>query len=63
MSDAQLIPMKLAESDLRYKLHAYFFVRDGLTYAQDVLPVGADEDEVESSPEPEREIHLTGQQL
>jgi|TARA_B100000809_G_scaffold266262_1_gene328125 uncharacterized repeat protein (TIGR04138 family) len=63
MSDAQLILMKLVESDLRYKLDAYLFVRDGLTYAQDVLHVGADEDEVESSPETEREKHLTGQQL
>ena len=63
MSDAQLILMKLVESDLRYKLDAYLFVRDGLTYAQDVLHVGADEEEVESSPEPESEKHLTGQQL
>ena len=63
MSDAQLILMKLVESDLRYKLDAYLFVRDGLTYAQDVLHVGADKDEVESSLEAEREKHLTGQQL
>lgn len=63
MSDAQLILMKLVESDLRYKLDAYLFVRDGLTYAQDVLHVGADEDEGASSPETEGEKHLTGQQL
>ncbi|MBI85314.1 MAG: hypothetical protein CMJ81_19135 [Planctomycetaceae bacterium] len=63
MSDAQLILMKLVESDSRYKMDAYLFVRDGLTYAQDVLHVGADEEEVESSPETESEKHLTGQQL
>ena len=63
MSDAQLILMKLVESDSRYKLDAYLFVRDGLTYAQEVLQIGTEEAESASPPREEKEKHLTGQQL
>ena len=46
---------QLLQSDLRYQLHAYQFVRDSLAYAQEVLP--NDESEAEIEP------HLTGQEL
>jgi uncharacterized repeat protein (TIGR04138 family) len=56
---------RLLESDPRFKLDAYQFVREGLSYAQDVLEMGIetlpyDDDEDLDAP-PER--HLTGQEL
>ena len=50
---------QLLQTDLRYQLHAYQFVRDSLAYAQEVLP----NDKSESKSETENEPHLTGQQL
>lgn len=46
---------QLLQTDLRYQLNAYQFVRDALAYAQEVLPNEESEDE--------NEPHLTGQQL
>ena len=65
MTDAQQILLKLIQSDTRYQLDAYLFVRDGLSYAQDELQMGCgDEESGEEEREPvERERHLTGQQL
>lgn len=54
--------IRLLRTDPRYRLEAYQFVRDGLTYAQEILKIGSDEPlEDEAEDEPER--HLTGQQL
>ena len=50
---------QLLQTDLRYQLHAYQFVRDSLAYAQEVMP----NDKSESKSETENEPHLTGQQL
>jgi uncharacterized repeat protein (TIGR04138 family) len=63
---------KLLKSDPRYKLDAYVFVEEALSYAHDALGMGAEQpsEEVEAVPErsqrsseraPER--HLTGQEL
>ena len=49
----------LLQTDLRYQLQAYQFVRDSLAYAQEVLP----NDKSESKSETEKEPHLTGQEL
>ena len=46
---------QLLQTDLRYQLNAYQFVRDSLAYAQEVLP--------DEESEEENEPHLTGQQL
>ena len=46
---------QLLQTDLRYQLNAYQFVRDSLAYAQEVLP--------NEESEEENEPHLTGQQL
>ena len=46
---------QLLQTDLRYRLNAYQFVRDSLAYAQEVLP--------NEESEEENEPHLTGQQL
>jgi uncharacterized repeat protein (TIGR04138 family) len=46
---------QLLQTDLRYRLNAYQFVRDSLAYAQEVLP--------NEESEKENEPHLTGQQL
>lgn len=62
--------LKLLQSDPRYKLDAYQFIREALAYAQDVLKFGnpgqrdaEDEEEElgESDIAPER--HISGQQL
>ena len=42
MTDAQQILLKLVNADQRYKLDAYLFVRDGLSYAHDVLNIRAE---------------------
>jgi uncharacterized repeat protein (TIGR04138 family) len=68
--------IQLLRNDRRYKIEAYEFVREALSYAQDVLSMGrSDESEEishekrgsETGPEkPKREEpdrHLTGQQL
>jgi len=66
MTENQHPIFKLLDEDQRYKLEAYQFVRDALSFAQEVLGLGqsdsADETpklESESGAEP----HLTGQQL
>ena len=72
MSDPQRALLELIQLDQRYKLDAYLFVRDGLSYAQEVLRLGKDqvksggeiapETAAEAKPgQPER--HLTGQQF
>lgn len=67
MSDEVHPIVKLLRTDPRYTIEAYQFVREALSYAQDVLGMGC-----ESTPDadPESEIgeqraerHLTGQQL
>ncbi len=53
---------QVLREDTRYKLEAYEFVRDALSYAQEVMGLGgSDTAEDEESPTVER--HLTGQQL
>lgn len=51
--------LQLLASDVRYKLEAYQFVRDGLAYAQEVLELGNPPASEEEQPEP----HLSGQEL
>jgi uncharacterized repeat protein (TIGR04138 family) len=46
--------------DPRYSMHAYEFVRDALTYAQDVMGLGTPADDCEAE---EEQRHLTGQEL
>ena len=57
--------IRLLEQDPRFKIDAYQFVREGLSYAQDVLEMGvetpSEEEDDDLGVPPER--HLTGQQL
>lgn len=54
--------LRLLREDQRFKLEAYQFVRDALTYAQKELGMGCDEPPMtKGAPPPE--AHLTGQQL
>jgi uncharacterized repeat protein (TIGR04138 family) len=61
--------LQLLRDDPRYKIEAYQFVRDGLSYAQEVLALGTarptdlTSDEEEDPDCPRVEAHLTGQQL
>jgi len=61
--------LQLLRDDPRYKIEAYQFVRDALSYAQEVLELGAEQptllSELEEEDEdcPRVEAHLTGQQL
>ena len=52
--------IRVLKKDTRYKLEAYEFVREALTYAQDKMGLGVPE-RAESGDIVER--HLTGQQL
>jgi len=53
--------VQLLKSDPRYKLEAYLFVQESLTYARDSLRLGSSES---SEGEPAKaESHLSGQQL
>jgi uncharacterized repeat protein (TIGR04138 family) len=63
---------KLLKSDPRYKLDAYVFVEEALSYAHDALGMGAEHASEEAEAAPERgqrsterapERHLTGQEL
>ena len=66
MAENQHPIFELLQDDPRYKLEAYQFVRDALSFAQEVLGLGKGDDQEESSPlesEPLAEPHLTGQQL
>ncbi len=66
MSEARHPIYELIMRDKRFRLEAYQFVREALSYAQDILqmggqrPVESDEDLEE---QPSHEPHLTGQQL
>lgn len=61
--------LQLLRDDPRYKIEAYQFVRDALSYAQEVLELGAEQPTLltqgeEDDPDaPRVEAHLTGQQL
>lgn len=58
--------LALLRQDPRYKLEAYAFVFEALTYAHKILGMGAvrpSEPPEESEEEAEGERHLTGQQL
>ena len=68
MSDVQNPVSKLLEDDPRYRLEAYQFVREALSYAQDVMTDGDEEKKEEkkvprSEETTEVDRHLTGQQL
>lgn len=64
MSDPHRALIELVKSDHRFKIDAYLFVRDGLSYAQDVLEMEGDVNVPEKDPEVQAtEHHLTGQQL
>lgn len=68
MSKSQHPIFDLLEQDPRFKLEAYQFVRDALSYAQEVLEMGGSGPEVageadEASCSARPENHLTGQQL
>ena len=65
MSEPQHPLFKLLEQDPRFKLDAYQFVREALSYAQDEMGLGVREatrSENELDPE-SYENHLTGQEL
>ena len=68
MSESHPI-LQLLRDDPRYKIDAYQFVREALTYAQDVMALGAEQptdlttDELDDETQPRVEAHLTGQQL
>lgn len=51
---------EILERDPRYRLEAYQFVREGLTYAQEIKKMGSNQP---SSDGEEVEKHLSGQQL
>ena len=53
---------KVLRDDERYKLEAYQFVRDALSFAQEVMGLGMAES-LPSSEAKQKERHLTGQQL
>lgn len=62
--------IKKLNEDRRYKIEAYEFVREALTYAQDVLEMGKTEESEASerrkgklAEEAEPDRHLSGQQL
>ena len=57
---------QLLNEDSRYRLEAYRFVREALSFAQDMMALGREEESthrVEAAPQEETTRHLTGQQL
>ncbi len=54
---------QVLERDNRYKLEAYQFVRDALSYAHDELRMGEARETPGEEESPRLETHLTGQQL
>ena len=54
--------IRLLENDPRYQLEAYQFVREGLTYAQEVMKLGSEQPPADAVAD-EVERHLTGPQL
>lgn len=72
MSESTHPFLQLLRDDPRFKIEAYQFVRDALSYAQEVLEMGAaqptDASDIEAVDEDDEEetrveAHLTGQQL
>ena len=66
MTENQHPIFELLDQDKRYKLEAYQFVRDALSFAQDVLGLGKSPPQEDPPPlesESLVEPHLTGQQL
>lgn len=72
MSESTHPFLQLLRDDPRFKIEAYQFVRDALSYAQEVLEMGAaqptDASDIEADDEDDEEetrveAHLTGQQL
>ncbi len=63
MSGQQHPIFQLLKRDTRYKLEAYQFVRDALSYAHDELGMGQATEEAAESEDIQAEAHLTGQQL
>ncbi len=61
MNDARRAMVELLQRDQRYKLQAYQFIRDALTYAQDVLRIPDQNRARGLTGESAR--HMTGQQL
>lgn len=53
--------LQVLRKDPRYKLEAYQFVREALSFAQEVMGMGIAESVPSTEGQPER--HLTGQQL
>ncbi|NLX56275.1 MAG: hypothetical protein GXY58_14295 [Planctomycetaceae bacterium] len=62
MSRQQHPIFQLLKRDTRYKLEAYQFVRDALSYAHEELGMGQPAQASEAD-DPQPEAHLTGQQL
>ena len=60
---------QLLKKDRRYTIEAYKFVREALSYAQDIMKLGKSSDTEpaeemgEEAPPAKEETHLTGQQL
>ena len=66
MAENQHPIFELLQDDPRYKLEAYQFVRDALSFAQEVLGLGKGDDQDEPTPLESEQIaepHLSGQQL
>ncbi len=66
MTENQHPIFELLDQDKRYKLEAYQFVRDALSFAQEVLGLGKSLPQDDTPPlesESLAEPHLTGQQL
>ena len=66
MTENQHPIFELLDQDKRYKLEAYQFVRDALSFAQEVLGLGKSQPQDDPPPlesESLVEPHLTGQQL
>ena len=68
MSESNHPFIELLKQDQRYHIEAYQFVREALSYAQEILkmpgpPVDESIDETESESDEPVERHITGQQL
>ncbi len=60
MNEQVMAIVELLQSDQRYHLEAYQFVREALAYAQKVMKLPSQQEEVVES---KQDHHLTGQQL
>ena len=65
MSDESFSIYELVEKDPRYPIEAYVFVREALAFASDSLELGSCQDDLHVAhlQNPQREQHLTGQEL